>query len=293
VLTSLLVINDSLAGKEVICQTLLDHGYCLKTAETADEALRYLEEEPEHFSALLAGIELLDKPEGSTLNRIQESTNLKTLPFIWKVQNEQPANQAAPNNGHEYIIQDDSDTHLLSVVHDAAHDAEHCRQLQKHQLDRERIANMIRSARYQFQTIQEAQILAKHLASAYSSPERILIGLSELLMNAVEHGNLAINYDLKSDLNAQGKWLNEVERRLNLPENKDKFVTTTFERYEDRIEITIEDEGDGFDWKKYKKTDPSRLLDSHGRGILMAQTLSFDELLYSDKGNKVTCIIKT
>jgi hypothetical protein len=36
--------------------------------------------------------------------------------------------------------------------------------------------------------------------------------------------------------------------------------------------------------------DPGRATDRHGRGIAMAAMLGFDELVYAEPGNRVTCI---
>ena len=54
---------------------------------------------------------------------------------------------------------------------------------------------------------------------ACPDPEAVIIGLTELLVNAVEHGNLGITYEDKTALNAAGTWDTEVRRRLALPEN--------------------------------------------------------------------------
>jgi hypothetical protein len=51
--------------------------------------------------------------------------------------------------------------------------------------------------------------------------------------------------------------------------------------------MTIQDEGDGFDWQKYLDFDPERAFDPHGRGIAMARMMSFDALEYQGKGNTV------
>jgi len=37
------------------------------------------------------------------------------------------------------------------------------------------------------------------------------------LINAVEHGNLQIGYELKTQLVAEGRWREEIERRQDDP----------------------------------------------------------------------------
>lgn len=50
--------------------------------------------------------------------------------------------------------------------------------------------------------------------------------------------------------------------------------------------------GEGFNWKKYLDIDPSRATDNHGRGIAQARAISFDEITFNTKGNKVTAIVR-
>lgn len=56
------------------------------------------------------------------------------------------------------------------------------------------------------------------------------------------------------------------------------------------LTMTIEDQGDGFDWKTIKKTckDQARINTptDHGRGVLI-MTDYFDTFTYNEKGNRV------
>src|SRR5258708_3286346 len=57
---------------------------------------------------------------------------------------------------------------------------------------------------YQIRTLHEASELAHLLAAAHPDPDRVVVGLTELLVNAVEHGNLGITYREKADLLERG-----------------------------------------------------------------------------------------
>jgi len=87
-------------------------------------------------------------------------------------------------------------------------------------------------------------------------------------------------------------WHDEVLHRLTLTENRHKQVNVSFEKTYDTIRIIIQDEGDGFDWELYQQLDPDRAFDSHGRGIAMANMLSFDKLEYKNGGNEVHAFIR-
>ena len=60
-----------------------------------------------------------------------------------------------------------------------------------------------------------------------------------------------------------------------------------FYRTERSIQFIITDRGEGFDWSPYFEISIDRLLDTHGRGIFMANTTSFDQLEYRGCGNQV------
>ena len=125
------------------------------------------------------------------------------------------------------------------------------------------------------------------LAGGFPDPARVALGLQEVLINAVEHGNLGIGYTAKTPLVVADHWHDEVMRRLDLPEHRDKTVEARFERRRETVEVTIRDQGPGFNWVKYLDFDPARAFDPHGRGIAMARTLCFDSLDYLGNGNAV------
>jgi len=91
----------------------------------------------------------------------------------------------------------------------------------------------------------------------------LLVALDEAITNAIKHGN-------KSD-----------------PEKKVKIVA---ELSAEEARFTIRDEGDGFNPAGVPDpTDPDRLLNPHGRGILFMNHI-MDEVHYNERGNEITLI---
>ncbi|MBF0340596.1 MAG: response regulator [Magnetococcales bacterium] len=180
---------------------------------------------------------------------------------------------------------------IQAVVAAALHEyATHCA-LQEEVNKTASTFGLLESCRFRFRTIEEARSLAVLLAKACHEPEKRVLGLTELMINAVEHGNLAISYQDKSLLHKQGEWAREIERRLAMPEYVDRSASIEFERDERAIRFRIRDQGAGFDWRTYLKIDPERAFDSHGRGIAMANMLSFDEMRYLGNGNEVLVML--
>lgn len=115
----------------------------------------------------------------------------------------------------------------------------------------------------------------------------IQIGLEELLINAIEHGNLNISYHEKSQALENGTFEQLIEFQKNNSLYKDKKVTITFNQTPQYDEWIISDEGEGFDPCEIpsftKKNEVNKL---HGRGILITR-FQFDEIAYSNEGRTV------
>ncbi len=148
-------------------------------------------------------------------------------------------------------------------------------------------------AEIQFSTLEDINSVVGILAAMCPDPESASSGLLELLLNAIEHGNLGITYEEKKQLMLDNRWEDEVRRRLALPEYINRVAKVNFERKENSLEFRITDQGNGFDWTQYLNLDPQRSLDPNGRGIAMARRISFSSIEYQGAGNIVVAIIST
>jgi anti-sigma regulatory factor (Ser/Thr protein kinase) len=145
---------------------------------------------------------------------------------------------------------------------------------------------------FSIRTLDEAEELAVLLAHVAKEPERIVVGLRELLFNAIEHGNLGVTYQDKTRLNKRGEWYAEIKRRLELPEYRSKNVDVVVACLDREIHYLIQDEGPGFNWESYLELDPGRAFDTHGRGIAIASKMGFERLQYQGKGNTVLAVVQ-
>ncbi|MEI6209473.1 MAG: response regulator [Desulfuromonadales bacterium] len=142
-----------------------------------------------------------------------------------------------------------------------------------------------------FSTLDDVNHVAGILAALCPDPDKVSSGLVELLLNAVEHGNLGISYDEKKQLMYEDRWEDEIRRRLALPEYAGLTAAVTFTRLHQALEFVITDRGNGFDWTRYLVLDPERSLDPNGRGIAMSRRYSFSKLEYQGAGNVVKATV--
>jgi CRP-like cAMP-binding protein len=129
----------------------------------------------------------------------------------------------------------------------------------------------------------------------YIGPEdkiNLQLALSELILNAIEHGNCKISTKEKEEyLQKCGNVVDLIEEKCKDPQIAKKKVYLEWDISQDFSKLTIRDEGDGFDVKKIqeklKNNNPDALL---GRGIMLARLCS-GSLSYNKKGNQATLTI--
>lgn len=144
---------------------------------------------------------------------------------------------------------------------------------------------------FEFQTHTQAEKLSSMLALNAPDPKRASLGFWELLSNAIEHGNLGIDMDEKSELLLSGRLTEEIERRHLVPPYRDRYVTVEFHASDIEVTIRITDQGNGFDFERMLRMDPP-LDRPNGRGLKMASDICFDKIQYFGAGNVVEAVMR-
>ncbi len=288
-----LVVDDEPINLEIIAEHLDGLGYAIDTAGNGEEALALLERSPARYDAMLLD-HMMPVLDGlTTLGRIKADPRFRHLPVIMQTAAASPEKiaQGLELGAHYYLTKPYEGGALRTVLRTALDGHAESRAL----ADKVRAYNgtmpLLCEGRFQFKTLADARQLAAVLASACPDSEIAAIGLTELLVNAVEHGNLAISYKEKSALMQDDRWEQEVERRSRLPENAHKVVEVHFERAGGTFRFVIKDTGPGFDVSRYLELAPDRAYDLHGRGIAIARKMSFSKLEYRGAGNEVVAVI--
>lgn len=117
----------------------------------------------------------------------------------------------------------------------------------------------------------------------------IRISVREMIINAIEHGNLQISYNEKTAAQQNGVYMQLLNERLDNPLYKDRKVEVDYALSQFEFSVRIRDEGNGFDYEKIVKQGlegVNRDMMMHGRGVAMALA-TFDRVVYNRKGNEV------
>jgi len=286
---TILLVDDEPFNLEILEEYLEEGGYTLETADDGAEAWEKLEADPGGYDIVILD-RMMPRMDGlEVLKRMKAHSELDTVPVILQtaMAGQGDINEGLAAGAFYYLTKPFDEEMLQNVVATAVEDRRRYRQMQESIDAASRLFGMMRRASFQIRTVDESRDLATMLANACPDPNRSVVGLLELLLNAVEHGNLGITYAEKSRLREQGTWEQEIERRLRTPGYAERWVDVGFTRDDNAVEIHIKDQGEGFEWEKYLDFDPERAFDSHGRGIAMSRMMSFDEMAYQGRGNEV------
>jgi CheY-like chemotaxis protein/anti-sigma regulatory factor (Ser/Thr protein kinase) len=117
---------------------------------------------------------------------------------------------------------------------------------------------------------------------------RMAVALSEAIVNAIDHGNLELDSELRQDDERIYHQLGDERRKL-LP-YRDRRVQITAGVTRCAATFTIRDEGPGFDVSKLPDpTDPTNLCRIGGRGLLLIRTL-MDDVRFNATGNEIVLL---
>ncbi|WP_432719603.1 response regulator [Jeongeupia wiesaeckerbachi] len=283
----ILVVDDEPFNLEILGEHLTDVGYEVVTAEDGEAAWSLLTHDRDFDTILLD--RMMPRMDGMALLARLKQSEISHIPVIM-----QTAVGAAENvreglaaGAYYYLIKPFQRDMLLAIVGAAVKFYREKRQLESQLEAQASTYRLLERGEFRFRTLDEARQLTLLLSNACPEPQRVAVGLSELLVNAVEHGNLGISYADKTRLLQQGRWQEEVEVRLASADYRRRNVHVAFEKRVDTLVFTITDEGEGFEWQPFLEFSPERAFDPHGRGISMARMLSFDSVEYQGCGNAV------
>jgi CheY-like chemotaxis protein len=290
-----LVVDDDPDLLSLIKELLRKESYQVETAENASVAWEKLNQPVSNFDFVMLDRIMPGMSGLELLRQIKADRRLRSIPIIMQSGASSPEEIA---EGIEagvfyYLTKPFTPKALLaiarSVVADISFRTEVAAQAAKY------FESLIHFtyAELRFSTLEDINRVAGILAAMCPDPESASTGLLELLLNAIEHGNLGITYEEKKQLMLENRWEAEVRRRLALPEYVSRVAKVCFERKNDSLEFRITDQGKGFDWTQYLKFDPQRSLDPNGRGIALARRISFSDIEYQGAGNIVVATVST
>lgn len=295
----ILCVDDEVFNLDILEKHLKKAGYLTVTAENGEAALELLEESKTAPIDQKIDVVLLDRMmpgmEGiEVLKKMKEDAALQDIPVIMQtaMASSDDAIEGIEAGAYYYVTKPYDASVLLSIVASAVREHEQSVDLRDRVRKRDIVLSLTKNAEFEVRTLPEAREVAAHLSNLSQDPSRVIMGLTALIVNAVEHGNLEIGCERKHELLVLGEWEQEVDKRLVMPEYAGKRVRVSFVHHNDgSVVIEIEDQGQGFNWSEYMDFEPMRMTEPNGRGIAIANIMSPGNVEYHGNGNKVTYTI--
>jgi len=129
-------------------------------------------------------------------------------------------------------------------------------------------------------------ILSELIPFDQSQHMQIAMSLDEAIVNAIVHGNLEIDSEIREHDDGQ-LYFKTIDKRRRTPPYCDRRVLFRVEANREEVTFIIRDEGPGFCVENVADaTDPANLEKAGGRGLLLMNAF-MDELQYNDCGNQL------
>jgi CheY-like chemotaxis protein/anti-sigma regulatory factor (Ser/Thr protein kinase) len=289
----ILIVDDTPLIQLLISKYLEGCGYTLDFANDGEIACQKLFANPDLYDAVLLDRMMPNVDGMEVLRRIRQDDRFKLLPVILQTAMSSAEDFAEGLNAgaYYYLSKPLQKSSVRAVLSSALRERLGRLSDEETFKFRKQALESLEVAQFTFRTIDSANHIAELISSLCPSPETVRMGVLELMINAVEHGNLGISYDEKGQLISDEQLTAEIERRLKLPEYANRQAILKFDRQKEKIVFTIQDEGIGFDPEPYMEIRTERIMDNHGRGIAISCKLAFSELLYLGNGNCVQATI--
>ncbi len=291
----ILLVDDEELNQDVLRRTLEAASYAVLSAGDGEEAWEILQDPATPSIQAILLDRMMPRLDGmGLLARLQEDHRLRRIPVVLQTADANPklVAESIRAGAFYHLTKPFQREVFLSVVEAAVKERLDVEEVQQ-QLDfSARGATLLQRGEFRFQRTEEGRALASLLSQVCPDPYDAVLGLWEMFLNAVEHGNLGLSYEDKGRLLKERRLTEEIQHRLTLAPYRDRWVRVSYERDADSHVFTIADEGEGFDWSRYMDLDPERAFHSHGRGIAMARHLTFSEISYQGRGNVVVARVK-
>ena len=285
---TVLLVEDDPQNLDIFSTYLFNAGYAVDTAEDGEIALRKLRNNNKY--AVVITDRIMPHMDGmKLLSAMKQDARLENIPVIMQTAASSPEQvvEGVKAGVYYYLAKPFLEETLTTLVKSIIRDKQQRDFFVERNAMQKQALGTFCYGKFELKTIEEAQNIALLLGGLFPKPETATLGLYELILNAVEHGNLGVGFETKGQLVAASTWESEIARRAALPENAAKKATVVYTHSDSKIHVTITDEGTGFDWRPYLEIEPSRATQGNGRGIAKANLLCFDTITYQNGGNTV------
>jgi DNA-binding response OmpR family regulator len=291
--SSILAVDDDPMNLHIIGEVFKREPVDITYAHSGEGALKLLADPKHTFDVVLLDRMMPGLDGIEVLKRMKAEPRLSHTPVVMQTAAAAPdqVGEGLTAGAHYYLTKPYAPSTLRTIVKAALEHVRDRRELEARAGNVAEAVMLLDRAEFSMHTHAEAQRVAGFVSQLCPQPKQAVLGLAELMINGIEHGNLGISCAEKAALLRGDRLAAELQRRHAMPSYALRCVHLRFERRVDELLFEVRDEGEGFDYGKYLELDPERAFEPNGRGIALARMMSFKSLEYQGAGNVVIATI--
>jgi DNA-binding response OmpR family regulator len=284
-------IDDEETNLEILEIHLKKAGFDCKAIAYSEIGLDFIKSNADKIDVIILDIMMPGMDGITLLKELKADPKTAKIPVIMQtaMTGEQKTIEGIEAGAYYYITKPYSHAVLISVVKSALREKRDSDGLKTEVSSLQNVMDNFRSCTFELKTFSEARRVANYISRFSADQNKYIVGLTALLTNAIEHGNLELGFEAKQRLLLENKYDDEINKRMHNPNFRDRKVTAELHRKDSEgiYAVFIKDEGKGFNWQDYIDFDPNRMTDPNGRGIAMANIMIPGAVEYWGKGNMV------
>jgi CheY-like chemotaxis protein len=291
---TVLVLDDDEVNLTILVRSVQEAGYIPKAFSGAAEALEYMLISPGEID-----IALLDKMMPGMngidlLKRMKAANALRRIPVIMQTGDAgvEQVREGLEAGAYYYLAKPFHSNILFALLRAAASECKVQEEIARQGTEGSEIVRMMQKGDFFLRTHDQARRICAAISQLAAYPEFVVLGLMELLANAIEHGNLAIGHDRKRECLISDTWNREIATRMASPEFAQRSVRLQFEQDSGSLHVVVKDQGCGFDWQSLADRPAApRVNQPNGHGLSRAMRM-LDNVRFIGNGSEVHCTIQ-
>jgi CheY-like chemotaxis protein/anti-sigma regulatory factor (Ser/Thr protein kinase) len=290
-MTSILVVDDSEVDRRLVAGLLRkDPDFVVEFATSGRQALERIRAEPPELIITDLRMEEIDGLD--LITTVRREKPLVPVILMTARGNEEIALAALRAGAASYSPKSELSSDLLDTVRSVLSVA-------RRQRSHSRLLRCMRRSSFSFELENDISLIAPMVglvqekmgeADLGDEADRLRMGIAveEALTNALYHGNLELNSELRQ--NDDRIYYDLAKARAAESPYCDRRIYVETRHTTDEVSITIRDQGKGFNPAALPDpTEPENLERAFGRGMLLITTF-MDEVRHNDSGNEITMI---
>lgn len=286
-----LVVDDSPDQARLVAFLLEKQGMTVEIAENGREALQIVGRA--EFDVVVTDLQMPEMDGLDLVEAVAAKNPCLPIVLITAFGSEETAVEALKRGATSYIPKRRLHDELVDTVHNLLAVGEAKR-------ERACVLKSLVESHFDFRLENDTGLVAplvsyveEILAARFGQEEdgpvfRVGVALSEALLNAIYHGNLEVDPELRE--RDPLEYRDALRTQARAAPYKDRRVLVHVQIGDSEVRFQVRDEGPGFDYsKRPDPTDPENILKLSGRGLFLIHSF-MDRVEHNEAGNEITMI---